>query len=515
MHIYIYTYICTHIFIVTFHCSRKEMTINDRLIPRRYYSSKVISFTWMMCSLAFIYSACVFVFTYRSLYVLFTLITRPHRILCPLNLYSVDPYNNDKNSTAACDNKHNTKVDTQIDILEKHMTLETVYNCRQQLSLSGHALKNPSIPISYWNCLDQCIGAEFSTSETNMSIYYRFRNVKSIEFVGANPNASPIIFVHGANSSADVWVHTIPYLIEHSSHLYIVNLPGFGRTPLPRKFYLAPGEEVDDNNDNCKFVPSSSDEIVEMLTTFLYLYVKSWQIESPVLVGHSFGAYICAETVHKYPDMFKSLIMVSPAGFFRHTGPIGAMLGVCFKIGLLTNFAKLSKRVNIAYQRAKCTNNNAVVLYDIMCLANTPNIEKCRPLISKFIDVTPTSVQWARPIYQKIFDIQIPCASIYGYIDQIAPWYCCGDIVHEKTNIPYVNMDHCSHSPMVERPIEFAEKLLQMIKNAKVPKQCKSYLVHLQNICETYDWKTSYSPIAAKNMLTRFRRYAETRQQQK
>ncbi len=106
------------------------------------------------------------------------------------------------------------------------------------------------------------------------------------------------VFIHGMGSSR--WAFAD--LLERnpvSGQYVAVDLPGFGDSQLPR------------------FVQRIEDfrEALHALMTHLHL-------ETPVLVGHSFGGMVAGDLARVYPRDVGGLVLVSSAGYFS---PLNAM----------------------------------------------------------------------------------------------------------------------------------------------------------------------------------------------
>lgn len=101
---------------------------------------------------------------------------------------------------------------------------------------------------------------------------------------------APLILLHGIGSCADSWLPTIPLLVDR--HRVIAwDMPGYGvSAPLvePRPT-AAPYGAV------------------------LAALLKSLNVESAHLLGHSLGALVAAELAVAQPEMVRSLMVVSPA----------------------------------------------------------------------------------------------------------------------------------------------------------------------------------------------------------
>ncbi len=87
----------------------------------------------------------------------------------------------------------------------------------------------------------------------------------------------PLIFLHGFNENCRIWDLTVPKISEHYKCI-IVDLPGFGHSPLPAKLSLT------------------------YLANALHRIIEELNLDKPIVVGHSMGGYVALEFAHTYPN---------------------------------------------------------------------------------------------------------------------------------------------------------------------------------------------------------------------
>ena len=112
----------------------------------------------------------------------------------------------------------------------------------------------------------------------------------NLETRGSGPN---VLFVHGLDSSADVWTPVIELLDDHTCTA--VDLPGHGRSP-------ASDDPADYERD--------------ALLAMLRRIVEG--IEGPVVfVGHSLGGYLGLALALTHPEALAGLVLVATGPGFR------------------------------------------------------------------------------------------------------------------------------------------------------------------------------------------------------
>jgi pimeloyl-ACP methyl ester carboxylesterase len=126
------------------------------------------------------------------------------------------------------------------------------------------------------------------------------------ETLGTNSPGSDgptIVMLHGWGRSLEA-VRQLGELLAHECRVVLVDLPGFGRSPLP--------------------FPASNDgggwgthEYSERVKEFL----DQAGITECVLLGHSFGGRLSVRLAARYPDLVKGLILVGSHGLKRKRAP--------------------------------------------------------------------------------------------------------------------------------------------------------------------------------------------------
>jgi pimeloyl-ACP methyl ester carboxylesterase len=96
------------------------------------------------------------------------------------------------------------------------------------------------------------------------------------------------VLVHGLGMAHEYW-HAVAEVLEPTGTVYALDLPGFGDTPEPRE-------------------PLSMAESGELLAELL----AAEGIERPVLIGHSTGAQVIAETAARHPQLADRVVLIGP-----------------------------------------------------------------------------------------------------------------------------------------------------------------------------------------------------------
>ncbi len=116
--------------------------------------------------------------------------------------------------------------------------------------------------------------------------------------LSGDPQAVPIVLVHGLAERWQVWGPLIPLLAE-SFRVIAVDLPGFGASPP-----LAGGR-------------FPLDAVADRLDATL----AALEVERPVLCGHSLGGGLCVFAAARDPSRYRAVVLIAPAGLIA-TGAV-------------------------------------------------------------------------------------------------------------------------------------------------------------------------------------------------
>lgn len=108
-----------------------------------------------------------------------------------------------------------------------------------------------------------------------------------------DPDATPLVFVHGLSSTMGFWEHQLPHFAEQRRVLAL-DLPGYGMSGRPDAPYTPP-----------------------WFSEVLAAWLDEVGLERVVVVGHSMGGQIALTFALAHPDRVEGLVLAAPAGFER------------------------------------------------------------------------------------------------------------------------------------------------------------------------------------------------------
>lgn len=99
-----------------------------------------------------------------------------------------------------------------------------------------------------------------------------------------------LILLHGWGMDVSTWWPVVD-LLKQDFTLWLLDLPGFGKSDLPNKTWS---------------IEDYADEIAN--------FIREHRIKKPALLGHSFGGSVAIKLASKYPNLISKLILESSSG---------------------------------------------------------------------------------------------------------------------------------------------------------------------------------------------------------
>lgn len=232
---------------------------------------------------------------------------------------------------------------------------------------------------------------------------YIYDNIKiNYDIRGMGP---PLILLHGWGTNYHTFDEICKYL-ENNFTIYLIDLPGFGKSEEPRYVYF-----------------------LSNYVHFLNTFINELQIESPIILGHSFGGRIAI----KYASISKNihkLILVDSAGI-KKKRTIKQNLAI-IKYKYLKWYYRKSKNITKYNQLTKTTGSRDYT--------SSSNIMK--GTMSKVI---------RENLKKNLKHINVETLLIWGRDDKETPYK---DALIMKKKIPnagLVTFDDVGHFPYLER----------------------------------------------------------------
>lgn len=234
----------------------------------------------------------------------------------------------------------------------------------------------------------------------------------------------PILILHGWNLSAERFLPLSKELEKRGYKVLCPDLPGFGKSEVPRKpLYLS---------DYVKFVEN---------------YIEKNKLKEVILIGHSFGGRISIKLAALNPIYLRTLILTGAPGlipvpkvkirFFLILAKLGKLI---FSLPVLISARGLFRR--FLYKIA-----NASDYYN----TNDNMLEAFQNIVNE--SLTPYLSQ-----------INTPTLLIWGSEDEMVPVYIAEKMIKIIKNSKLVIIPQTRHGVLWTHPKEFANEVEKFLK---------------------------------------------------
>lgn len=236
-----------------------------------------------------------------------------------------------------------------------------------------------------------------------------------------------LVLIHGLGASAERWERVMSIFAE-KFRVVIPDLIGFGYSDKPLADYT-----------------------MDFFSNFLEKFFLSADIEHPYLIGSSLGGQISAEFTASHPNNVDKLILVSPSGMMKQSTPA---LDAYIMAALYPN----EQNAKNAFEMMEGSGDDVDqrIVDGFIKRMQLPNAKLA------FMS-TILGLKNAEIITTKLPSILTPTMLIWGSDDPVIPIHYADDFVSSLKDCRFVRMDGCGHTPYVQDPIAFSEKVLDFL----------------------------------------------------
>ena len=248
----------------------------------------------------------------------------------------------------------------------------------------------------------------------------------------------PVILVHGFNHHAEAWVRNIDALVEAGHRVVALDLPGFGRSGVPRMRYSLAG-----------------------YAKFLVAFMDVLDIEQAHLVGSSMGGAIVLKAAIEEPRRVLTVTGVDPAGMFNTVPRTWALAGHPVVRAALRPLMGRRRLLEWSHARAyhdpKLSTPRQV---DIMAEAYTQPGYKDHILgMAETMLLNPDGGL----LWDDLPRLRRPALIVWGRQDRTLPVQHAYRAAHRVPAAELRIYDNCGHLAMYEQATTFNRDLLEFI----------------------------------------------------
>jgi len=232
-----------------------------------------------------------------------------------------------------------------------------------------------------------------------------------------------ILILHGWGGSSDSWVEIQKILSRKGYQVVCPDLPGFGKSITPP-------------------LPWGVRDYLD----FVLAFVKKFNLENFVLLGHSFGGRISVKFAIEYPEKIKSLILCASAGVKPRPGAKTMIIFWLSKMGNAVFSPQIMKRF-----RDSARNLFYIFLrHKDYVKANGTMKETIKKVLEE--DLLP-----------ELAKIKLKTLLIWGENDRMVPLKYAFVFREKIENSKIEILPHIGHSPHLEVPEKTSEIILRFL----------------------------------------------------
>ncbi|CAA0833054.1 alpha/beta-Hydrolases superfamily protein [Striga hermonthica] len=248
-------------------------------------------------------------------------------------------------------------------------------------------------------------------------------------------DASPLVLLHGFDSSCLEWRCTLPLLEEHGLETWAIDVLGWGFSDLE------------------KLLPCS----VVSKRDHLYQFWSSYIKRPMVLVGPSLGAAIAIDFAVTYPEAVDKLILIDASVYADGTGELAKLPKLLAYAGvyLLRSLPLRIYATSLAF--------NGLLPWET-CLDWT-NIGRLHCSLPWWADATVDfMMSGGYSVSAQIKQVKQKTLIIWGENDQIIDYKLAVRLHSELPNAILRQIQDCGHIPHVEKPEAVSKLIAEFVK---------------------------------------------------
>ena len=261
---------------------------------------------------------------------------------------------------------------------------------------------------------------------------YSIRYLDYDDITRTSDNYRFLVLLHGIGASAERWLLVAPTLSKYF-RVIVPDIVGFGYSDKPTVEYT-----------------------MNFFVDFFQALLNHLQIDSPVIVGSSFGGYLATEFAIRFNNRVEKLVLAAPAGVMRSST---SALDQYIMAALYPTYENaLRAFIDMTFDPRVVTEDS---VRDFINRMKLPNAKYA------FMS-TLLGIRDSPKLPDRLSRVLAPTMLLWGDNDNMIP------LQHsrEYTRIPYhelVVIKDCGHVPFVEQPLLFNQTILRFLNEHYKP----------------------------------------------
>ena len=251
-----------------------------------------------------------------------------------------------------------------------------------------------------------------------------------------------VVLVHGFNHHAEAWVRNIGVLADAGFRVIALDLPGFGRSGVPRMRYS-----------------------LAAFAQFLVEFMDAVDIPTAHLVGNSMGGAIVLKTAIESPRRVLTVTGVDPAGMFQSVPRTWALAGHPLARAVLRPL--MGRRWLLERSHARAYHDQALstpLQVDLMAEAYTqPGYRDHILGMAETMLLDPDEGL----LWDDLPRLERPALVVWGRQDRTLPVQHAYRAAHRIPGVELRIYDQCGHLAMYEQADAFNRDLLEFLRRGE------------------------------------------------
>ncbi|HEX2195622.1 MAG TPA: alpha/beta fold hydrolase [Actinomycetota bacterium] len=269
--------------------------------------------------------------------------------------------------------------------------------------------------------------------------------LKVSRLVAGEPDAPPVLLLHGLGASKASWLTVVPHLARRH-RVIAIDLPGFGSTSKPRGRYDAP-----------------------WFATHVLSFMEVTGLRGALVAGNSMGGRVAMEVAMREPRMVRAIACLCPVAAFYERPFLWAARMARPEAGI---FAPRLPRAYLAEQLRRLFSDPQrlhddwyeAAIDDFLQTWRRPTARMAFLASLKNIYVDEPDGEagfWAR-----LAKLQVPALYVYGRQDVLISSRFGGRVAKALPAAKVEVWDDCGHAPQLEHPDRTASAMLDFFAAA-------------------------------------------------
>ena len=269
-------------------------------------------------------------------------------------------------------------------------------------------------------------------------------STEEIAYTDVGEGKKTLLFVHGLSSNLDSWKKNIEDL-KKEYRCIAIDLPGYGKSSKNKNDY-------------------SLTEYASMIKSF----IEKMDLKNVVLVGHSMGGQIAIHSVLNYPDAFKKLVLIAPAGIEAFTEEEAVVMKVSYTPNMVSQTTDEQILANYKMNFYDFPKDAQAMVDDRIRIKSAEDFPRYGQVV-----VNNIHAMLEEPVIDKLEEVKVPVLMIFGKNDMLIP----NKYFHPSESIEnLVQIAEEKISDLETRTIEEAGHFVNFEKPEKVNSAIKDFL---------------------------------------